>query len=264
MRRGWRRSTRPTCTPDGGAVLVGGQPPSARRLSAWLRPSQTAQSRWSRSESPVLGCANTSSAPWFSASRHDLGELRRRESDLVAPARVRPHQLLVEAAHLHPVAEARDDAFAQRVGRVPAGRVEIRGRASRSRRRARSRYQSCSCSCWLGQPLAAGGGARLSRRPAWRDGPALPAPARRVRGGLPGSRSRRPDGAAAAAGAALPSCSSAGPAIGRPRTSVTLLPPRPLLSRQMRATPSPAGRGGGRRSRRRAAAGGHMRPPSVE
>ena len=38
-------------------------------LSAWLRPSQTAQSRRSRSESPVLGCANTSSAPWFSASQ---------------------------------------------------------------------------------------------------------------------------------------------------------------------------------------------------
>ena len=42
---------------------------SAAKFSACDRPNQIAQSRWSRSSSPVFGCTNTSNAPWFSASQ---------------------------------------------------------------------------------------------------------------------------------------------------------------------------------------------------
>ena len=39
------------------------------RSRTWERPSHSAESRWSRSSSPVFGWTSTSSAPWFSASQ---------------------------------------------------------------------------------------------------------------------------------------------------------------------------------------------------
>ncbi len=58
------------CCPSGRAdTLSASQPFSASRFSPCDLPNQSAQSRWSRSSSPVLGCTNTSSAPWFSVSQ---------------------------------------------------------------------------------------------------------------------------------------------------------------------------------------------------
>ncbi|KOS92281.1 hypothetical protein DM53_4517 [Burkholderia mallei] len=57
--------------------------------------------------------------------RHDVGELRRLERDLIRPRRMRPDEPLVKAAELHARAEAAFDGLAKRPRRVAARCVEI-------------------------------------------------------------------------------------------------------------------------------------------
>lgn len=56
---------------------------------------------------------------------HDVGELRRRERQLIAPARVRADVAFVKASHLDPRAEPLDDALAQCTRGVASRFIEI-------------------------------------------------------------------------------------------------------------------------------------------
>src|SRR6266705_133866 len=56
---------------------------------------------------------------------HDVGKLRRRKRDLVAPSWMGSHLSLVKAAHLNPIAKLRDHDFAKLPGGIASGRIEI-------------------------------------------------------------------------------------------------------------------------------------------
>src|SRR6266446_6638636 len=56
---------------------------------------------------------------------HDVGKLRWRKRDLVAPTWMGSDLSLVKAAHLNPIAELRGHYFAKVPGRIATGRIEV-------------------------------------------------------------------------------------------------------------------------------------------
>src|SRR5437867_9597799 len=56
---------------------------------------------------------------------YDIGKLRRRKRDLVAPSWMGSDLSLVKAAHLHPIAKLRGHHFAKFPGGIATGRIEI-------------------------------------------------------------------------------------------------------------------------------------------
>ena len=56
---------------------------------------------------------------------YDVGKLRRRKRDLVAPSWMGSDLSLVNAAHLNPIAKLRGHYFAKFPGGIATGRVEI-------------------------------------------------------------------------------------------------------------------------------------------
>src|SRR5438105_9120342 len=56
---------------------------------------------------------------------YDVGKLRRRKRDLVAPSWMGSDLSLVKAAHLHPIAKLRGHHFAKFPGGIATGRIEI-------------------------------------------------------------------------------------------------------------------------------------------
>ncbi len=56
---------------------------------------------------------------------HDVGKLRWRKRDLVAPTWMGSDLSFVKAAHLNPIAELRGHYFAKVPGRIATGRIEI-------------------------------------------------------------------------------------------------------------------------------------------
>src|SRR5437867_11407688 len=56
---------------------------------------------------------------------YDIGKLRRRKRELVAPSWIGSDLSLVKAAHLHPIAKLRGHHFAKFPGGIATGRIEI-------------------------------------------------------------------------------------------------------------------------------------------